>query len=237
MATTLPLVDVFFPITYNKALEKSPYGVVVNHTKHEKCVGPYAMMVVIGRMVMRRLLENEVEKIRAEMKKEGGFTEQALERMAESYTLTPHLGPFDEDGRCFDVGQLGRMYKWLGQRARGLPNFGVHIIRSNHATAVATYCVKNGLPVEHQAVKDLFAFARHGDRQRIRFYSHVKADTPDSCPYKENLGGVTSTLRHINAGTSVMARDNPVATLRDIRDVGVPGVLVFDVEPNESVRG
>ena len=94
----------------------------MNHTKHKKCAGPYTAMVVIGRMVMRRLLENEVAEIRAEMKKEGRYTEQALERAAELYTLTPHLGPFDEDGRCFDVGQLGRMYQWLGQRAMGLPN-------------------------------------------------------------------------------------------------------------------
>lgn len=42
-----------------KALENSPYGIVVNHIKHEKCAGPFAAMAEIGRMVTRRLLEKK----------------------------------------------------------------------------------------------------------------------------------------------------------------------------------
>ncbi|CAM9545306.1 unnamed protein product [Pylaiella littoralis] len=51
-----------------------------------------------------------------------------------------------------------QMYKWLGQRTMGISHFGPHIIRSNHAIAVAMYCVRAGLSVDHQAVKDLFYF-------------------------------------------------------------------------------
>lgn len=77
-----------------KALETSPYGVVVNHTKHEKCVGPYAVLVVILRTVMRRLLEIEVEKNRVQIQTRGGDTEG----VTDLYTLTDHfhLGPFVE---------------------------------------------------------------------------------------------------------------------------------------------
>ena len=35
--------------------------------------------------------------------------------------------------------------------------------------AVAMYCVRSGLSVDHQAVKDLFALARHGEKQRLSF--------------------------------------------------------------------
>lgn len=55
-----------------KALETSPYGIVVNHTKHEKCVGPYAAMVVILRKLMRRLLQVEVEKKSVQIQAVGG---------------------------------------------------------------------------------------------------------------------------------------------------------------------
>lgn len=129
-----------------RALENSTCGVVVNHTKDDKCAGAYAVMAVIGRRVMRRLLEEE----------------------AVSSELTPHLGPVDENGRIFTPSALLNMYKWLGQRTMGLSHFGPHIIRSNHATAVAMYCVRNGLSVDHQAVKDLFALARHGEKQRLK---------------------------------------------------------------------
>lgn len=103
----------------------------------------------------------------AEIRKKGGCTEKALERVAESYTLTPHLGPFDDKGRVFTPSQVKGMYKWLGQRTMGLSHFGTHIIRSNHATAVAMYCVRTGLSHDDQGVKDSFALARHGDKQRI----------------------------------------------------------------------
>lgn len=72
-----------------KALENSTCGVVVNHTKHEKCEGAYAVMAVIGRKLMRRLLEKEAEEDLAELRKKGGCTRESLReggRVVYSYT-------------------------------------------------------------------------------------------------------------------------------------------------------
>lgn len=211
-----------------KALENSTCGVVVNHTKHEKCEGAYAVMAVIGRKVMRRLLEKEAEKDLAELRKKGGCTEKALERVAESYALTPHLGPFDDKGRVFTPSQVTGMYKWLGQRTMGLSHFGTHIIRSNHATAVAMYCVRTGLSHDDQAVKDLFALARHGDKQRIRFYTKVKGDTPNSCDFLTNLSGALPSLRRLGEGGGVKTSEKKVASLSDVEEVGLSGLFAFE---------
>ncbi|CAM9633041.1 unnamed protein product, partial [Ectocarpus sp. 13 AM-2016] len=210
-----------------KALENSTCGVVVNHTKHEKCEGAYAVMAVIGRQVMRRLLKKEAEKERVELRKRG-CSEEDVKRVVKSYTLTDRLGPFNENGREFTVNQLRSMYKWLGQRTMGIPNFGTHIIRSNHATAVAMYCVRTNLSIDSQAVKDLFALARHGEKERIRFYTSVKNDMPNSCDFMANFSGVLPSLLRVEKGGGSENYEEKMVSLGDIDEVGLPGLFAFE---------
>lgn len=120
------------------------------------------------------------------------------------YTLTDLLGPFDENGRMYTEGQLLEMFKWIGVRAMGIPRFGTHIIRTNHATAVAMYCVRNGLPQDHQTVKDLFALGRHGDGVRIKSHSQVKANTPDAGSIKTILMVTVSSLVSLEKGVDAV---------------------------------
>ena len=190
-----------------KSLQNSTCGVVVNHTKDEKCAGAYAVMAVIGRRVMRRLLDDE----------------------ANGSGLADNLGPFDENGKVFTPGAITRLYKYLGQRCMGLSHFGHHIIRSNHATAVAMYCVRKGLSVEDQAVKDLFALARHGENQRLRFYTHVKADTPNSCKFLTDFAGIKHSLGQIDEDCAEgQAYGKKIGNLGDVAGVGLSGIFAFE---------
>lgn len=196
-----------------KSLENSTCGVVVNHTKDEKCAEAYAVMAVVGRRVMRQLLDDDL-----------GQSE-----------LTPYLGPFDENGRQITPTAMTRMYKWLGQRTMGISHFGHHIIRSNHATAVAMYCVRNGLSVDHQAVKDLFALARHGEKQRLRYYTQVKADSPNSCPIMTRFSGVKASLCELSEDCAAgQASGKKIGNLCDIAEVGLSGIFAFqDFNPDK----
>lgn len=210
VAITRCLLPRFFK--NKRALDNSTCGVVVNHTKDDKVAGAYAVMAVIGRRVMCRLLDDE----------------------AVQSELTPQLGPFDKNGRVFTPSAMTNMYKWLGQPTMGISHFGHHIIRSNHATAVAMYCVRNSLSVDHQAVKDLFALARHGEKQRLKFYTQVKADSPNSCPIMSRFGGINASLRELRTeGVGGQASVEKIRTLDDITEVGLSGIFAFqDFNPD-----
>lgn len=204
----------------NKKKLESVCGLVVNHTKNEKCAGAYAVIAVVGRRVMRRLLEEET-----------GSSE-----------LTRHLGPFGENGRIFTPTALKNMYVWLGQRTMDISHFGTHIIRSNHATAMAMYCYRHGLDMNHQAVKDLFALARHGDTERLRFYTQVKADSPSLCPIMTCFGGVNASLRELSTeGIGDQAAGENIEKPSDIREVRLSGIFAFEdvteAGAEASVRG
>ncbi|CAM9684808.1 unnamed protein product [Ectocarpus sp. 8 AP-2014] len=91
------------------------------------------------------------------------------------------------------------------------------------------YCVRNGLSVDHQAVKDLFALARHGEKQRLKFYAQVKADSPNSCPIMTRFGGVNASLRELfTEGLGDQTSGEKIETLGDIQEVGLSGIFSFE---------
>lgn len=133
------------------------------------------------------------------------------------------------------------MYKWLGQRTMGISHYGPHIIRTNHATAVAMYCVRKGLSRDDQAAKDLFALARHGEKQRIKFYTQVNADMPNAGLFMTNIGGVNSSLYQLAGEVEDEVAEMKIKTVDDIGEVVFSGIFAFkDVNDDEfeaSVRG
>lgn len=55
-------------------LKRTDNGVVVNHVKADMCVEAYAVMIVIGRRMVRRLLEKKLEERSKEMEGFAGGT-------------------------------------------------------------------------------------------------------------------------------------------------------------------
>lgn len=116
--------------------------------------------------------------------------------MAELYTLTDHLGPFDENGRVYSEGQLREMFKWLGLRTMRIPRFGTHIIRTNHATAVAMYCVRNYLATHVGCVTSPESDHDSGTQASIAPVVHTKRDVSNKVKEEE----VRDALAHGTRG-------------------------------------
>lgn len=105
---------------------QSPYqtteGCAVNHTKDDKVKDAYAVMMVIGRPIMRKLLAVELAEQQKRLKETGGpNVNKKMNAAASQYRLTEKIGPFNAKGKCYNNSKLYDLFKYVGRRALGLP--------------------------------------------------------------------------------------------------------------------
>ena len=175
-----------------ESLHASKNGVAVNHTKDDVVADGYAVMIVVGRPLMRKLLANRREEEQRKEKEKGGpNVSKRVNDIGRKYRLTDKLCPFTEDGQAYDRAKLFDMYKYVGMRALGIPFFGPNVLRTVHVTKVVRHCLLKGIDPDHPDVVRLIALARHGEDERMKTYNLMKAEVVE-------LGG--NSFGYVNRG-------------------------------------
>lgn len=207
-----------------ESLNSTTLGCAVNHSKSDVVKDAYAVMMVIGRPIMRKLLAKELAEEQQRLKKEGK-SNKVINAAAKKYRLAEKVGPFNKNGKCYGNKELYELFKYVGKRALGLPFFGPNILRTVHVTRVVKYCIKNGIDSNHPDVVRLFALARHGEHERKRSYDSLKADVVnDTGVFGRSMMGVNSSVGDERTPTT-----QPEHAFEGMD--GLPGMAAFETMP------
>lgn len=176
-------------------------GVELHHDKDEQVAGCWAVFIVIVPPLMRELLKRRVSEPRKKLedlpvkplgkqtleKRQEGIekAQRALKRVS-SCSLGDTTAPFNADGVCFKAktdehGEetnckgLRDLFKYGGERCRGLSNWSPHVARSEHATLFVKDCVSKCIPKTDRRVDNFASRTRFSKMVMFQAYDFQKA--------------------------------------------------------------
>ena len=119
--------------------------------------GPFAVMLVVGRRLMRGLLKTRLGEAIAELRTSAASDERiAAEEKKYEVEFGENIGPITEFGASYGRGQLYTLFKYVGRHCLGLPAFGPNILRSMHVTAVLIKAIDQGKKYDDPEKKRYF---------------------------------------------------------------------------------
>lgn len=135
-------------------------GSDVEHFKSPEKHGFLAVMLVVLRPLMRRLLRGT------------------------GHTLCTQIGPVDENGAVFSVIKLLELFQFVGRHTLGLSHWGYNINRSIHASNTALVAYDKGLDEDSPFFKKVMRRNNMSEFQSVAVYAtgarQAEGTTPDA---------------------------------------------------------